>query len=128
MKNPLFASLFLSASLLVPAAVCADGVTFVRGAFTSGPERDAPSDEAAMRAARRVFYAFELNNPNAPTQVRVQWTYDSRPLPVQTMDVGRAPRWRLWSIVPRRAVGHVLEVTIQDLAGATLHTERLELR
>jgi len=112
----------------VPATVCADGVSFVRGEFAVGPERDAATDETSLRTVQRIFYRFELNNSGPPTQVRVQWTYDGRSLPSQTMDVGRSNRWRLWTILPRRAVGHTITVTITDTAGATLHTERLELR
>ncbi len=128
MKSSLFASLVVSASLLAPAAVCADGVTFVRGAFAAGSERDAATDEPSLRAARRIFYNFELNNPGAPTTVNVRWTYDGRALPPQSLDVGHSAHWRLWTIIPRRAVGHTIEVTISDTAGASLHTERLELR
>lgn len=127
MKHTWFSSVLLVASLMVPAAVCADGVTFVRGTFAASSERNAPSDEASLRAARRIFYAFELNNPGAPAQVRIQWTYDGRPLPAQSLDVGRSPHWRLWTIIPRRAVGHTIEVNILDAAGASLHTERLDL-
>lgn len=127
MKHIGIRSILVIASLLVPAAVCADGVTFVRGSFAAGAERDAATDEAALRAARRIFYVFEMNNPGDPAPVRVQWTYDGRPLPAQTLEAGHSPHWRLWSIIPRRAVGHTIEVNLLDAAGASLHTERLEL-
>ena len=45
----------------------------------------------------------------------------------QTLEAGHSPHWRLWSIIPRRAVGHTIEVNLLDAAGASLHTERLEL-
>ncbi len=117
------------AMLCVPATVCADGLAVANARFSASPARDATADEAALRSTTRVYYVFEVNNPGDAAQVRVQWTFDGRNLPLQTLDVGaRNPHWRLWSVLPRRTVGHRIDVTVTDAAGATLHTDHLALQ
>ena len=41
----------------------------------------------------------------------------------QSLDVGRAPRWRTWAAL-RRNGARAVEVQVLDAAGASLHTDR----
>ncbi len=103
----------------------ADGVTITRGQFTPSLTDNAPSGPLDA-SARSVLYWFQFRNDGNPTQVTIAWTIDGHPGPRQTLGVihGRASAW---SRYPRRAAGHTFEVTVTDPAGATLHTDRVEV-
>ncbi len=124
MKRSLAAFALVAASLTSSLAQ-ADGVTVTRGQFTASLTRNAPSGPLDA-TARAVLYWFEFRNDGAAAQVTLTWSIDGRPGPRQTLGVvhGRASAW---SRFPRRAAGHRFEVTILDAAGATLHTDRIEV-
>ena len=110
-------------------AAHADGVTFLRGQFTARVERGQPvGDASTLATAFPLVYWVEARSADAPAQITLVWSVDGRPVQRQSLDVGRGPRWRTWGFLPRRAAGHTIEVTVLDAAGATLHTDRAEVR
>ncbi len=128
MKHFLFATTF-ALTTLSAAAAQADGVTIVRGQFAARVERGQPvGDASSLATAFPLVYWVEARNAGAPAQVTFVWSVDGRPVQRQTLDVGRAPRWRTWAFLPRRAAGHAIQVTVLDAAGATLHTDQVEVR
>ncbi len=111
------------------SAAHADGVTVLRGQFTSRVERGQPvGDASTLATAFPLVYWVEARSADAPAQITLVWSVDGRPVQRQSLDVGRGPRWRTWGFLPRRAAGHTIEVTVLDAAGATLHTDRAEVR
>ena len=124
MKRSLVAFAVISTALSSSVAH-ADGVTVTRGQFTPSLTRNAPSGPLEA-SATSVLYWFEFRNDGAPGQVTLTWTIDGRAGPRQTLGVvhGRASAW---SRFPRRAAGHRFDVTIVDAAGATLHTDNVDL-
>jgi hypothetical protein len=108
--------------VMAPVTASADGVTFVRGQFTSRVERGQPVGDTAA-AGRQILYWMEIGNAGAPTQVTLVWKVGGRAVTRQSLDVGRAPRWRTWGVFNNR--GGNIEVEVLDAAGASLHTEQL---
>lgn len=110
------------------SAAQADGPTFIRGQFTARVERGQPTgDAAALSTAFPLVYWVEMRNLGPSVPITLVWNFDGRPVARQSLDVGHAPRWRTWGFLPRRAAGHTVEVTVLDAAGATLHTDRVEV-
>lgn len=124
MKRSLVAFVMLAVGGVSSVAE-ADGVTITRGQFTASLTNNAPSGPLDA-SARSVLYWFQFRNDGEPTQVTLAWSIDGHAGPRQTLGVihGRASAW---SRFPRRAAGHTFEVTVTDAAGATIHTDRVEV-
>jgi hypothetical protein len=114
----------VSAVLLCSATAWSDGVSVVRGQFTDHVVGGRPQGDAASAAAsREVVYWMEVANAGAPAAVTVVWRVGGREVLRQSLDVGRAPRWRTWATL-RRNGARAVEVQVLDAAGASLHTDR----
>lgn len=114
----------VSAVLLCSATAWSDGVSVVRGQFTDHVVGGRPQGDAASAAAsREVVYWMEVANAGAPAAVTVVWKVGGREVLRQSLDVGRAPRWRTWATL-RRNGARAVEVQVLDAAGASLHTDR----
>jgi hypothetical protein len=114
----------VSAVLLSSATAWCDGVSVVRGQFTDRVVGGRPQGDAAAAAAtREVTYWMEVANTGAPAAVTVVWKVGGREVRRQSLDVGRAPRWRTWAAF-RRNGANAVEVEVLDAAGASLHTDR----
>ena len=114
----------VSAVLLSSATAWCDGVSVVRGQFTDRVVAGRPQGDAAAAAAtREVVYWMEVNNTGAPAAVTVVWKVGGREVRRQSLDVGRAPRWRTWAAF-RRNGANAVEVEVLDAAGASLRTAR----
>lgn len=114
----------VSAALLCSATAWSDGVSVVRGQFTDRVVGGRPQGDAASAAAsREVVYWMEVANAGAPAAVTVVWRVGGREVLRQSLDVGRAPRWRTWASL-RRNGARAVEVQVLDAAGASLHTDR----
>jgi hypothetical protein len=114
----------VSAVLLCSATAWSDGVSVVRGQFTDHVVGGRPQGDAAAAAAtREVTYWMEVANSGAPAAVTVVWKVGGHEVRRQSLDVGRAPRWRTWAAF-RRNGAHAVEVEVLDAAGASLHTAR----
>lgn len=124
MKRSLVALAFAALTSIASTAL-ADGVSITRGQFTPSLARNAPSGPLDA-SARSVIYWFEFRNDGAPGQVTLAWSIDGRAGPRHTLSLvhGRASAWVQF---PRRAAGHRFQVTITDAAGATLHTDSVEV-
>ena len=119
-------ALSLVAAALAPSFADADGVTVTRGQFTPRLERGAPAG-ALDASARAVIYWFQFRNDGDPATVTLVWNVDGQPVQRQQLGLvhGRASAW---GRLPRHAQRHTFEVNILDPAGATLHTDRVEVR
>lgn len=114
----------VSAVLLCSATAWSDGVSVVLGQFTDHVVGGRPQGDAASAAAsREVVYWMEVANAGAPAAVTVVWRVGGREVLRQSLDVGRAPRWRTWATL-RRNGARAVEVQVLDAAGASLHTDR----
>ena len=114
----------VSAVLLCSATAWSDGVSVVRGQFTDHVVGGRPQGDAASAAAsREVVYWMEVANAGAPAAVTVVWRVGGREVLRQSLDVGRAPRWRTWATL-RRNGARAVEVQVLDAAGASLPTDR----
>lgn len=121
------------------AALCAGALTLampdtaqaqvrvVSGQFASSVQAGRPSgDAASIAAARNAIYFVVVENNAQPTTVTVVWKLDGREVARQSLDVGRAPRWRTWATQRTRGA-HSLVVEVLDAAGTQLHTETATL-
>ncbi|MDO9021663.1 MAG: hypothetical protein Q8S73_39285 [Deltaproteobacteria bacterium] len=114
----------VSAVVLCSATAWSDGVSVVRGQFTDRVVAGRPQgDAAAAAASREVVYWMEVANTGQPAAVTVVWKIGGREVRRQSLDVGRAPRWRTWAAF-RRNGARAVEVQVLDAAGASLHTDR----
>jgi hypothetical protein len=114
----------VSAVVLCSATAWSDGVSVVRGQFTDRVVAGRPQgDAAAAAASREVVYWMEVANTGQPAAVTVVWKVGGREVRRQSLDVGRAPRWRTWAAF-RRNGARAVEVQVLDAAGASLHTDR----
>ncbi len=110
----------------------ADGITITRGQFTpslapTGPRGRLEPSGPVDASATRVLYWFRFRNEGERAQVTLAWRIDGRPGPRHALTLihGEASSWVQ---LPRRAAGHTFEVTVTDAAGASLHTDRVEVR
>ena len=114
----------VSAVVLCSATAWSDGVSVVRGQFTDRVVAGRPQgDAAAAAASREVVYWMGVANTGQPAAVTVVWKVGGREVRRQSLDVGRAPRWRTWAAF-RRNGARAVEVQVLDAAGAALHTDR----
>ena len=119
--------LLVAAALSVASAARAD-VGVVRAQFTDRVERGAPvAAQASLGRATSLTYWVEVRNTDAPTAVTLVWRLDGREVARQTLEVGRAPRWRSWGSWRTRGA-RAVEVQVIDARGATLRTDQIALR
>lgn len=129
--RPRFAALaaatFAAALALVAPDTAFAQARVVSGQFAASVVAGRPEgDAAAIAAARNATYYIVVANSGEPTTVTFVWKLDGREVGRQTMDVGRAPRWRTWAMHRTRGA-HSLTVDILDAAGAQLHTDTATL-
>lgn len=99
----------------------------VSGQFAASVTAGRPEgDTAAIAAARNATYYVVVANGGEPTTITWVWKLDGREVGRQTMDIGRAPRWRTWATHRTRGA-HSITVDILDAAGAQLHTDTATL-
>lgn len=123
----LAASLCAGALTLAMPDTAQAQVRVVSGQFASSVESGRPvGDVAAIAAARNAIYYVVVANDAAPTTITMVWKLDGREVARQSLDVGRAPRWRSWATQRTRGA-HTLVVEVLDAAGTQLHTETATL-
>lgn len=120
--------LLLVVALLSFASAAHADVGVVRGQFTDRVERGQPvAARDALGRGTNLTYWVEVRNTDAPTAVTLVWRLDGREVARQTLEVGRAPRWRTWGSWRTRGA-RAVEVQVIDVRGATLHTDQIALR
>jgi len=109
-------------------APAADGsVTVVSSQFTDKIEHAKPVGGGdAIAPSSTATYWLEVGNAKEATQLTLVWKLDGVEAARQTLDVGRAPKWRTWGSCPTRKA-HAVEVTVLDKDGATLKTDALTI-
>lgn len=128
MNRRLVLSLFASASLFLAAGTAfADPPRVLRGQFTDRIERSQPvGDAQAMRGTSRATYFLEVANSGDPVVLTIVWNIDGRQVR-QTLDVGRAPRWRTWASARITSSTRSVSVEVLDAAGTRLHQDSVTL-
>ncbi|MBL8603516.1 MAG: DUF2914 domain-containing protein [Myxococcales bacterium] len=115
----------LALSMMAGVSTAEAALTWRRGQFTDRVERGQPvGDAAAALRGPNATYWMEIGNDGAPENVTLVWRVDGREVRRQSLEIGRAPRWRTWGFARVRG-GRAVEVTVLDASGATLHTEQL---
>ncbi len=102
-------------------------VSVVRSQFTDKVENRLPSgDASALAQDKLATYWVEVNNPGEATEVTLVWKLDGKETARQSLDVGRAPRWRTWGMCPTKKA-HSIEVEVLDKEGHSIKTDTASL-
>jgi hypothetical protein len=103
-------------------------VSIVHSQFTDRIERSRPVGDASAIAGAggRAIYWVEVNNPGQPVTLTFVWRVDGHEVRRQTMEVGRAPRWRTW-VMHRVGSARSVEVQVLGPDGAQIHTDTAAL-
>ncbi|MDP3278155.1 MAG: DUF2914 domain-containing protein [Deltaproteobacteria bacterium] len=118
---------FLLIVSLSPSASAA--VRIVRGQFAGSIEAGRPVGDVAAAGASRattgmISYFVVASNSGALETLTLEWSVNGRVVRSQTLDVGRAPRWRTWGM-HRVGRSGAVSIRVLDAAGTVLHQDTL---